>query len=109
MIFSKAEGPNLVRIFLSNNFNVYNLTSDGTLSDRARSNAINIGKELTSRNITKTSTIQHVRVALINYIDSVIQNYQVDPKEFKIMIDAVIESIIDVFDEIIAPFIHENK
>ncbi len=105
MIFSKAEGPNLVRIFLTTNFNIFSSSHDGILSEQAKSNAIKLAKELAYRNITSTSRIQDVRVALINYFDDMIKNYQVEFQEFKSMIDAITESILDAFDDIIVPFL----
>ena len=96
-----------MRIFLTTTFNIFSDHTIGEESVRAKKNATQIANLLIANNITCTSRIQDVRLVLMRYIDETINEYRVRPRDFKDMAEAVIESIIDGYEDILMPLIAE--
>lgn len=131
-LFKQAEGPHLARIFLMSVFNIYDAVppingsrksrsmdvqpeEDHTrlisneVAKRATERARNLAKELVARSIRPGARIDQVEKMLVNYARESLVGFMVDPDspEFREQIEAVVSTVVDLYDDVLNFFVEE--
>lgn len=98
-IFSKAEAPQLLRVFLREGMNIF---SNDIV---AKSNVERILQVLVSKGLTKTTKQDKAKEYLENYIKETMKTFGLNPEEHMREADPIIDIIMDCYDTHLLPFI----
>jgi hypothetical protein len=90
-IFSQAEGPRLVNLFLRGSFNIFD-------EENARRNGPRLAQELVSRNATAATTSNEILQMLTAYATEQVATFGVDPNEHLEEIRVIMEMLSDNYD-----------
>ena len=104
-IFSQAEAPQLINIFIKTTFNIFYDENDLESKRKAITHAEKLAIELVSRGATEETDSNDIQQLLLNYANSVISSYDANTTRYRNEALSVIEIVVDNYETHLKPYV----